>query len=202
MVRIALIAVVIGGLAWTTDTHAGEFNKKISVGDAAPTFGKLPAADGKEYALADYKDKDVVVVIITCNHCPVAVAYEDRIIDFTKKHAGPNSKVAVVAINVNNGKDDRLPRMIERAKEKGFNFPYLYDESQKIAKELGARVTPEFFVLNKERKIAYLGAMDDKADSPSQNYLEAAVEATLKGQEPKIKETNGRGCAVQYQKKK
>src|SRR5205085_8393876 len=116
--------------------------------------------EGKKHALADLTDKDVVVVVFTCNSCPVAEGYEERIIAFDKKYCGPNGKVALVAINVNVIAEDRLPRMQERAKEKGFRFPYLHDATQKIAKDNGAVYTPEFFVLDKQRKIAFMGAMD------------------------------------------
>src|SRR5262249_41673922 len=154
----------------------------LMVGDAAPEWTGLEGVDGKKHSLSDLKDKDVVVMVITCNHCPVAVAYEDRIIEFTKKHAGPDSKVALVAINVNNNEEDKMPAMQNRAKSKGFNFSYLYDPSQKVGKDYGASVTPEFFVLDKARKIVYMGALDDnlKPDMVKTNYLEAAVTAALK----------------------
>jgi peroxiredoxin len=140
----------------------------------------------------------VVVVCITCNHCPVAVAYEDRIIAFAKKYA---DKVDLVAINVNNIAADKLDKMTARAKEKGFTFPYLYDPSQKIARELGATVTPHFFVLNKDRKVVYIGAMDDDQESPKVNYLDPAVDATLKGEKVEKTKTNARGCGIVYEKK-
>lgn len=198
MFRSATAAVL--GLALVASVQAGEFNKKLSVGDAAPTWEKVEGVDGKMHSLSDLKDKDVVVMVITCNHCPVAVAYEDRIINFTKKHASPDSKVAVVAINVNNLEADKLPAMKERAKEKGFNFPYLHDASQKVGRAYGASVTPEFFVLNKERKIVYMGAMDDDMSNPKTNYLEQAVTAALKGAKPEKTETRARGCGVKYEK--
>jgi peroxiredoxin len=200
MTRYAASLFVAVGLALVGPAVAGQFNKKVSIGNAAPAWTDLPGVDGKTHSLADLKDKEVVVVVITCNHCPVAMAYEDRIINFVKKHAGPDSKVALVACNVNNNETDRPPRMKDRAKEKGFNFTYLYDESQKIGRAYGATVTPEFFVLNKERKIVYMGAMDDSQPNPKVNYLEAAVEATLKGEKPAKSETRGRGCSVQYQR--
>jgi peroxiredoxin len=200
MFRLVAIAAVAAALA--VQAQAGEFNKKLNIGDAAPAFASLPGTDGKTHSLDSFKDKDVVVVVVTCNHCPVAVAYEDRIINFTKKYAAdPASKVAVVAINVNNLEADKLPKMKERAKEKGFNFPYLHDESQKIGRALGASVTPEFFVLNKDRKVVYMGAMDDSQNNPKVNYLEPAVEAALKGSMPATKETKARGCSVKYEGK-
>lgn len=202
MFRYAVAAVLVTGLAWANLATAGQFNKKINIGDTAPVWSNLPGTDGKTHSLADLKDKDVVVVAITCNHCPVAVAYEDRIISFTKKFASdPNSKVAVVAINVNNLEADRLPKMKERAKEKGFNFTYLHDESQKIARELGATRTPEFFIFNKERKLVYMGALDDSQNKPKTNHLEAAVTAALKGTLPATKETRPVGCTIKFDSK-
>jgi peroxiredoxin len=199
MIRYAAAALVAVGLA--VASQAGEFNKKLNIGDAAPAFSQLEGVDGKMHGLADYKDKDVLVVVITCNHCPVAVAYEDRIIDFAKKHtASPDSKIGLVAINVNNLEQDKLDKMKERAKEKGFNFPYLYDPSQKIAKELGATKTPEFFVLNKDRKVVYMGAMDDSNNPKSAkvNFLEDAVKSALSGSKPEKTETAARGCSVKF----
>lgn len=203
MVRFAFAALVaVAALAFVGSATAGEFNKKMNIGDAAPSFKELEAADGKKYSTDDFKGKDVLVVVITCNHCPVAVAYEDRIIDFTKKHAGKDSKVQVVAINVNNGEEDRLPKMKERAKEKGFNFPYAYDPSQKIARELGATRTPEFFVFNKERKLVYMGALDDNENTAKAkvNHLEEGVKAALKGGKAAKGETAPRGCTIKYEK--
>jgi peroxiredoxin len=196
---LGVLALVV---ALAVPASAGKFNKKVSVGDAAPTFSDLPGVDGKSYSTTDFKDKDILVVVVTCNHCPVAVAYEDRIIAFTKKYAtGSDSKVGLVAINVNNLEADKLPKMKERAKEKGFNFPYLYDEGQGIGRALGASVTPEFFVLNKERKIVYMGAMDDNQGNPKTNYLSTAVDAALKGESVSTSETRARGCSVKYEKK-
>ena len=112
--------------------------------------------------------------------------------------------MAVVAINVNTIEADRLDKMQERAKEKAFPYPYLYDESQKIAKEYGATYTPEFFVLDRDRKIAYMGAMDD-ATPPrmeTKHYLADAVEAALAGYKPAVTETRARGCLIRFVKPK
>jgi len=176
----------------------------LKVGSPAPNFSGLETADGKSVSLADFKDKDVLVVCITCNHCPVAIAYQDRIVEFARKHAGADSKVGFVAINVNNGEEDRLPKMKERAKEKGFTFPYAYDPSQKIARELGASKTPEFFVFDKERKLVYTGALDDsmKDEKVTRHYLADAVEAALKGETPKQTTSPAVGCNIQYERKR
>ncbi|MBV9121986.1 MAG: thioredoxin family protein [Planctomycetes bacterium] len=202
MIRYLSILSLLGaGLLLVNPAEAGKYNRKITIGQQAPAWENLPGVDGKTHSLSDLKDKDVVVMVITCNHCPVAQAYQDRIIAFAKKYTeDPNSKVALVAINVNNIPEDRLPQMKERAREKGFPFPYLYDQSQKIGHEYGASVTPEFYVLDKDRKIVYTGAMDDSMN-PSEvtvNYLEPAVEAALKGEKPATTETRARGCGVKY----
>ncbi len=204
MTRLAAFAVAVALLS-PAPLPAGQFNDKLSVGDAAPAWKDLPGIDGKKHSLADLKDKEVVVLLFTCNSCPIAVDYEDRVIAFAKKHAAAaDSKVAVVAINVNVIDEDRLPKMIERAKDKGFNFTYLFDETQKIAKEYGAQYTPEVFVLNKDRKVVYQGAIDDrnKPDQVKVNYLEPAVEAALKGDKAEKPETQARGCKIRFLKLK
>jgi len=200
--RRAIAALcLIGLLSLSAIAPAGEFNKKLSVGDAAPVWKDLPGVDGKMHSLADLKDKPFVVLVFTCNSCPIAVDYEDRIIGFTKKYAG---KVAVVAVNVNVIEEDKLPKMIERSKEKGYNFPYLFDESQKIAKDYGATYTPEFFVLDKDRKIAYLGAMDDTSTAANVKvrFLEEALDSLLKGEKPAKGETLARGCLIRWSRAK
>jgi peroxiredoxin len=177
----------------------------LKIGSPAPAFAGLETTDGKSVSLNDFKDKDVLVVAITCNHCPVAVAYQDRLVEFAKKYAGPDSKVAVVAINVNNMAEDKLDKMKERAKQQGFNFPYAYDPSQQIARDLGAARTPEFFVFNKERKLVYTGALDDNAmhaDKVTKHYLADAVDAALKGETPKVQSSAAVGCGIIFDKKK
>jgi peroxiredoxin len=175
----------------------------LKVGSPAPNFSGLESADGKSVSLADFKDKDVVVVAITCNHCPVAIQYQDRLIDLAKKY-GPESKVAIVAINVNNDDEDKLDKMKERAKEKGFRFPYAYDPSQKIARDLGASRTPEFFVFDKARKLVYTGARDNNREHPDEvtkHYVADAIEAALKGETPKVSTSAPVGCGIMYDPK-
>src|SRR5579871_2786039 len=196
-----LVVTLLFGLAWSVPAAAGEFNQRLNVGGAAPAWSGLPGVDDQKHSLADYKDKPVVVIVFTCNSCPVAQDYEDRIIAFARKHAG---QVALVAVNVNTIEEDRLPQMKARAKEKGYPFPYLYDETQKIAKEYGAEYTPEFFVLDKDRKVAYMGAMDDTSNAAQAkvNYLENAVTAVLQGQKPSPAETLARGCRIRWERKR
>lgn len=179
---------------------AGKYNAVLNVGDAAPAWKNLAGVDGKQHSLSDFDGKPVVVVVFTCNSCPVAADYEDRILAFSKKYAGPEGKVALVAINVNQVPEDRLPKMKERAEAKGFDFPYLYDESQQIGRDFGAAFTPEFFVLDKDRKVVYMGGMDDSSavDMVKQNFLVPAVEAALAGTAPEVAEAPAIGCRVRY----
>jgi peroxiredoxin len=178
---------------------AGEFNKKLNLGDPAPVWNDLPGTDGKKHSPADYADKEVVVVVFTCNSCACSEEYEDRIIAFADKY---KAKVGVVAINVNTIPEDRLDAMKKKADKKKFPFAYLYDESQKIARDFGATYTPEFFVLTRDRKVAYMGAMDDKTkvDEVKERYLESAVEAVLKGEKSKTGETNPHGCLIRFKR--
>ena len=128
---------------------------ELKIGDAAPDWTGIIGVDGARHGLADYKDAKVAVVVFTCNHCPVAQAYQDRLIALQKDYK--NKGVQVIAVNVNNIPDDALDKMKERAKSKGFNFPYLYDSTQKIGHDYGATTTPHIFVLDKNRKLAYMG---------------------------------------------
>ena len=193
---IAIVALLL----LSTSALAGKYNAVLSVGDRAPAWSDLEGVDGKRHSLEDLAKKDVVVVVFTCNSCPVATDYEDRIIAFSKKFTGPGSKVALVAINVNTVAEDRLPKMKERAEAKGFDFPYLYDDTQKIGKAFGAAFTPEFFVLNRQRQVVYMGGMDDnsQASDVKHNYLEPAVEAALAGKPPATAEAPAIGCRVRY----
>jgi peroxiredoxin len=187
-------------VALIAEIPAGEHNPVLSVGDAAPAWVDLPGVDGKKHSLADLKGKEIVILVFTCNSCPVATDYEDRILSMARKYAGPEGRAALVAINVNRIPEDRLPKMEERAKERGFTFPYLYDESQKIARDYGATFTPEFFVLDKDRKIAYMGGMDDNSYEAkvTARHLEPAIEAILRGEKPAAGETVARGCMIRY----
>jgi peroxiredoxin len=189
-------------LAMPAAAGPGKYNKVLAPGDRAPAWENLEGTDGKKHSLADLKDKDLVVVVFTCNSCPVAAAYEDRIIAFTGKYAGkPDAKVAVVAINVNTNKDDALPAMKARAQKRKFNFTYLYDPSQQIARKYGAFFTPEFFVLDKDRKVVYSGAMDNRAPPgvPTADYLAPAIESALSGKSPGTSETSAAaGCKIKF----
>jgi len=181
---------------------AGKYNSTVKIGQKAPDFSGIPALlNGQDasVSLADAKE-DVVVLVFLGNHCPVVQAYEDRLIDFVSDYKGKSVKVIGVAVGMN--EEDRLPGIKKYTAEKKSNYIYGYDESQAIGRAYGATRTPEFFVLDKERNIRYMGAMDDnmKDDKVSKTYLRDAVDAVLKGEKPAVEETPAQGCGVRYKK--
>jgi peroxiredoxin len=196
-----LFACLFGlSLAVVSPALAGKYNDVLSVGDKVPAFDPLPAVDGTKKSLADF-DAKVLIVVFTCNSCPIAQDYEDRIVAFSEQHKGD---VAIVAINPNKVPDDSLEKMKQRAEEKKFPFAYLQDETQAVAKSFGAYATPEFYVLSPERKIVYMGAMDDSSEPTrvKKQYLEPAVAAALAGKTPETTETYAHGCRIRYEKKR
>jgi peroxiredoxin len=199
-----LALLLLALLTTAASAGPGKYNKVLAPGDQAPAWENLEGTDGKKHALADLKDKDFVVVVFTCNSCPVAEAYEPRIIAFAEKYAKPDAKVALVAINVNTIKADALPAMKLRAQKKKYPFPYLYDPTQEIARKYGALFTPEFFVLDKDRKVVYTGAMDNKTPpgEPKSQYLDMAIQSALAGQKPETTETSAAaGCKIRFNPK-
>lgn len=193
------MAVAACALAFVAAPASNVVAAGVEVGAKGPAWVDLEGVDGERHSLADLEKAKAVVVVFTCNHCPVAKAYEERLAQFQQDYA--DKGVELVAINVNNGKADKLPAMKERAKEKGFEFAYLYDPSQEIGREYGATVTPHAFVLDRERNVAYVGAIDDsmKADKVKAHYLRDAVDAVLAGKAPETTSTPPAGCGIAYE---
>ena len=181
---------------------AGQFNTVMEIGATAPAWTDLPGTDGHDHSYESVADANVVVVAFTCNSCPYALDVEDRLMELVKRFDGRG--VAVVAINVNTVEEDKLPAMKERAKEKGFTFPYLWDESQQIAKDYGAKYTPEFFVLGKDRKLVYMGSLDDSpaGDKISKHYVVDAIESTLAERSVEVAETVPIGCRIRFERQR
>ncbi len=172
------------------------------IGDTATDF-KLKNIDDSFISLADYKEAKGFIVIFTCNHCPYSVAYEDRIIELDKMFKVKG--YPVIAINPNNPKaypDDSFDNMKVRAKEKGFTFPYLFDDGQKIYPQYGATKTPHVYVLEKTSEgnmVRYIGAIDNNykdASSANDKYVEDAVNALLKGEKVPVEITKAIGCSI------
>jgi peroxiredoxin len=181
---------------------AGKLN--YGVGDTVSDF-KLKNVDGKMVSLADYKSSKGVIVIFDCNTCPYSRAYNDRIIDLNKKYASQG--FPVVTINSNDAEQsdgDSFEEMVDLAKRKNYDFPYLVDESQSVAKSFGATNTPHVFVLKNENnafKVAYIGAIDDnprKASAASRKYVEEAVNALLANKPVASAKTKALGCGIKW----
>lgn len=170
-------------------------------GDEVIDFS-LKNIDGEKVSLADYKSTKGFIVVFTCNHCPYAKAYEDRLIDLHHKY---KEEYPVIAINPNDGyPGDSYSKMKKRAKEKGFTFPYLLDDTQKIAKTYGATKTPHVYLLQKENGkniVKYIGAIDNNytdAHRATKRYLEDAISSLKAGKNPKITESKAIGCSIKW----
>jgi len=172
----------------------------IAIGAEAPPF-ELPGVDGSTHTLDEYADDGVLVLVQSCNHCPYVQAWEGRLKSIQTEYE--DRGVRIVAISSNDAEaypEDSFDAMKQRATEEGFNFDYLYDESQEIARALGSERTPEVFVFDRDRRLVYHGAIDDsrEADAAQRHYLREAIEAALRGIEPPEAETPPVGCTVKY----
>ncbi|MBK8346420.1 MAG: thioredoxin family protein [Saprospiraceae bacterium] len=172
-------------------------------GDKATDFS-LKSTTGKMVSMADYKDARGFIVVFTCNHCPFAVMYEDRINELAKKYT-PKGYV-LLAVNPNDPAvqpADSYAFMQERAKEKGFVFPYLFDEGQKVYPQYGATKTPHAFLLDRNLIVKYIGAIDDNAEDASlakEKYLENAIMSLENGTDPVPSITKAIGCSIKVKK--
>jgi peroxiredoxin len=191
---------VAATLLLAAPAQAGKFNKVLSAGDQAPDFQAVVGTDDKPHSLADWKAAKLVVVVFTCNHCPIAGAYEERLMLLAKEYH--EKGVQFVAVSSSRLEQDDFAAMKKRAAEKNYPFPYLHDASQQVGRSYGASVTPEVFVLKPDRTIGYLGTIDDNWNDPSavnRRYLRDALDALLAGKEPVRFETRPVGCGIQYE---
>ncbi len=188
--------ILVSGALAASGCYAAE---KLDTGDPSPQWTGLVGTDDQPRSLADYKDAKAVVVVFTCNHCPVATAYQERLVALQKDYQDKGVQVIAVCVNKNPGDD--LDAMKKRAKSAGFNFPYLYDPTQQVGRDYGATCTPHAFVLDKDRKLAYQGAIDDNmhADKVKKQHVRAALDALLNGKAPETPVTRQFGCGIRYE---
>lgn len=174
---------------------------ELSLGSPAPAFS-LPGVDGRTWSNADFTEP-LLLLVVTCNHCPVAIAYEERLVAFAKAYAG---RVALVAVNPNDASThpgDSFDAMKVRAKERGFPFPYLRDESQEVARALHAKCTPDPFLFDASRRLVYAGRIDDSARDPSRvtsRDLERAADLALAGRAIDFPVSPAMGCSVKWKR--
>ncbi len=199
---IVLAFVLVIASAFTANNTSSITKDGYKVGDIATDFS-LKNIDGKMISMADYKGAKGFIIIFTCNTCPVSVRNEDRILALDKKYK--NLGYPVIAINPNNPTvqpGDSYELMKVRAKEKGFTFPYVFDEGQKIFPQYGASATPHAYILQKTKeglKVEYIGGIDDSSRNASAvkvKYVENAVDALLAGMPVKVNFTRAIGCSI------
>lgn len=179
------------------------YSKGMMPGTLAPSFA-LPGVDGKTYTLAAFAETEILVVVFTCNHCPYAKAVEDRLIQL--QHDYRKRSVSFVAINPNDDSaypEDSFGHMVERARDKGFNFPYLRDATQAVARAYDAACTPDFFVLDRQRRLAYNGRCDDNWKEPERvrrHDLRLALDAVLENRQVDFEPVASMGCSIKWKK--
>jgi peroxiredoxin len=186
---------------------------ELKIGDAAPDFD-LPGVDGKSHKLADFADAKLLLVVFTCNHCPTAQAYESRIMQLHDDYK--DRGVALVAISPNDDRAVRLDElgytdigdsfddMKQRAEERGFKFPYLYDgETQQVSLAYGVVATPQVFLFDQDRKLRYVGRIDDSdVKTVTSHDTRNAIDALLAGQPVPVEQTRTFGCSTKWSDKR
>jgi peroxiredoxin len=181
----------------------------MNIGDSMPTFIDLPAIDGSTVSSDNIK-QDIIVLVLLANHCPWVRGMDQDLIKLVDTQK--SKSVKVLGLSVNHREDDRLPAMKQHAKKVGYNFSYVFDESQQLGRDLGATRTPEYFVFNKQRKLVYMGLLYNspaKMNSDgtirhingevTEYYVADAIDATLNGNEVKVAETRAHGCSAKYE---
>lgn len=173
----------------------------IPLGIPCPDFD-LPAMDGKRYRLADFNDKNILIVIFTCNHCPYAQAVEDRIVQLRREYEGQSVQLVGICSNdPDSVSEDSFDNLQRRWREKNYGFPYLHDLEQTVIKAFGAVCTPEYFVYGQDRKLAYHGRLDDNWKEPrkvTRRELKEAVDLLLAGQQPDARQIPSMGCSIKW----
>lgn len=174
-------------------------SRVLGIGQAMPHF-ELPVAGGG--TVSSNRGDPVLVVVFTCNHCPYAQAYEDRLIALAKEFGSRGAQLILISSNDATGyPDDGFEKMADRAREKAFPFPYAWDDTQETAKAFGALCTPHCFVFGSARKLEYKGRIDDNwkdASAAKKHELRDAVSALLDGSVPSVREANAIGCSIKW----
>lgn len=183
-----------------------ESNAQYKVGDVVADFN-LKNIDNKNVSLAQFNKAKGFIVVFTCNTCPVAVKYEKRIEKLNKDFSSKAFPVIAISSNdINTKPDDSFEEMQKKSKKEGFSFPYLYDESQEVAKAYGATHTPHVFVLSRENNalvVKYIGAIDNNTEDASKadkKYVEDAVNSILNGSLVSVTQTKAIGCSIKWKK--
>jgi peroxiredoxin len=171
----------------------------VKLGSDAPSFN-LPDINGDNISL-DFFEAETLVVIFTCNHCPYAKAVEDRLVNLGNNYKGRTDFVLISSNDIENYPADSPEKMAEKAKDKKYPFPYLFDETQEIAKAYSAVCTPDIFLYNKDRKLEYRGRLDDNWQNPqsvTREELKMAIDAVLSGNKIEFDQIPSMGCNIKW----
>ena len=166
--KISLTLIYLIFILLAPLTHAGQFNSIINIGDRLPAFSELPSISGKHISSADLKE-DILVLVSLANHCPWVKGMDKDLVALS--HQFKDKSVRIIGLSMNHREDDRLPAMKAHAEKVGYDFDYLFDESQELGRKLGATRTPEYFVFNKTRKLIYTGALYNSPAKMSSRWL-------------------------------
>ena len=200
-----LIAIGIFTLAAAGASHAGESTGGLALGAKVPAAvakTKMKNVDGKMLSIADVTGKAGTLVVFTCNHCPFARDWEQRIVELGNSYAAKG--IGVVMVNANDPAmhpDDGYDEMQAHAKKRGMQIPYVVDDTSAVARAFRASVTPEAFLFDKGGKLAYHGTIDDNRQQPDKvqaRYLKDALDAVVAGKKPAVAETKGLGCSIKF----
>lgn len=207
--RIAAVVVSMGIVSASGALVAGEYNAVLDIGAPMPSFKSLPATDGSKLSSSDL-DEEVVILVFLANHCPWVKGMDSDLVKLVDSLEGKD--VRVVGVSVNHRQEDRLPAMVKHAANAGYNFAYVFDESQELGRQLGATRTPEYFVFDKDRKLVYMGLLHNSPAAkrrdgninytqgePTDFYVSDAVAEVLAGKPVTVTETRAHGCSVEYE---
>ena len=203
---LAIMIILLPGLSH--NAISGQYNAVLSIGDPMPAFSNLPNITGNTLS-TDKLTESVLVFVSLANHCPWVRGMDKDLIHLVDQFE--NHDVRIIGISMNRRKDDQLPAMQEHAKKVGYNFDYVYDDSQQFGRALGATRTPEYFVFNQDRKLAYMGLLHNSPGKiskngevkyingpPSEFYAKNAIEGTLQDKPFSPTETRAHGCTIKY----
>jgi hypothetical protein len=194
-------AIVVGAAGALAAESAGSLVPGAKV-PAAVARTKMKNVDGKMLSIADVTGKSGTLVVFTCNHCPFAKAWEQRIVELANTYSGKG--IGVMLVNANDPTshpEDGFDEMQARAKSRGMKIPYVVDDTSGVARAFGASVTPEAFLFDKAGKLAYHGTIDDNRNEPDKvkvRYLKDALDAVVAGKAPAVPETKGLGCGIKF----
>lgn len=200
---LALVAGMFAASSLADEAKKQEKPQRLALGSTMPAGRtEMESVDGKKYSLDGLAGKNGTLVIFSCNHCPWAVKWESRIAAIGNEYA--KKGFGVIVVNSNDpavAKGDDMEGMKARASQLGMNFPYAMDADSSVARAFGATKTPEVFLFDKDKKLAYWGAVDDNADDEkavTKHYLKDALNAVEKGEKPETQETKALGCTIKF----